>query len=659
MKTPPLLLGAALLFWGWQTGLLILAAIMALVIEGSRLVKSRLDLSHSDFRRISNLCTFLFMGMVIYLLATNRSPGAILILIQRFPIIFFPLLLGQYYSTSEKIDIGTLFLIFRIRSTYINMTYPYLMLCILSASTANVRTQWFFVGLIVLSVWALWFVRSQRFSPVLWISLLAITGSMGYMGQMGLHNLQVIVEKRAVDWFTDFIREDTDPYRARTAIGDMGTLKLSDRILFRVKPKVRDGKPILLREASYNVYKSSMWFAHQAHFKKIRPEPDGTTWKLGAHQGGDKLITVFDHLRGGKGMLKLPNGVFEITQLPVLKMDMNQFDAVKVAGGPGLIRYQVRFNPYASLDSPPCETDLEVLQNERPIIAKITQELGLTLQSPQEVLKRVHAFFQKKFRYSLALNNGNHQKSITDFLMRSRSGHCEYFATATVLLLRGLGIPARYATGYSVQEFSKMENRFIVRSRHAHAWVLAYMDGAWHNVDTTPSSWINIEEKAASPLEPLYDLWSWCFFKFSEWRWRERAEGGMTKHVWWLLIPLTFVLVRRFYSRSRVRRGEKEPEKKNLTEIQPGADSEFYVVEQRLMEWGYTRYPWETLSDWITRIAETPSSLVSTEQLPSILAFHYRYRFDPKGITGDDKEALTSKVHSWLHQQKEHNGKNL
>ena len=652
MKTTPLLLGAALLFWGWQTGLLIWSGIMALVIEGSRLVKSRMDLSYADFRRISNLCAFLFMGMVIYLLATNRSPGAILILIQRFPIIFFPLLLAQYYSTTEKIDISTLFLIFKMKSTYINTSYPYLMLCILSASAANVRTQWFYVGLLVLSFWALWFVRSQRFSLVLWTGLLAITGSMGYVGQMGLHNLQVIVEKRAVDWFTDFIREDTDPYKTKTAIGDTGTLKLSDRILFRVQSNAKIGKPILLREASYNVYKSSAWFAQHISFKNVRPESDGTTWKLHTGEGVNKLLTVFDYLKDGNGMLKLPNGVLEISQLPVLKMDKNQFGAVKVTGGPGLVRYQVRFDPYGSFDSPPSETDLKVPPNEKAAITDITQKLRLIDQSPQESLKRVHVFFQKNFRYSLDLHNESHQKSVTDFLVHTRSGHCEYFATATALLLREAGIPTRYATGYSVKEFSRMENRFIVRSRHAHAWVLAYMHGAWHNVDTTPSSWINIEEKGASPLEPLYDLWSWCFFRFSQWRWRETDERSITKHVWWLLIPLILVIGRRFYSKSRVRRLKKEPETKGMTEIQAGADSAFYLIEQRLKEWGYSRYPWETLSDWITRIEKTSSSLVSTEQLPSILALHYRYRFDPMGITGEDKEVLTSNVHSWLHQQK-------
>ena len=73
--------------------------------------------------------------------------------------------------------------------------------------------------------------------------------------------------------------------------------------------------------------------------------------------------------------------------------------------------------------------------------------------------------------------------------MRSRAGHCEYFATATVLLLREAGIPARYATGFSVQDFSRMENRSVVRERHAHAWVLAFVNGAWRDLDTTPSNW--------------------------------------------------------------------------------------------------------------------------------------------------------------------------
>ena len=39
---------------------------------------------------------------------------------------------------------------------------------------------------------------------------------------------------------------------------------------------------------------------------------------------------------------------------------------------------------------------------------------------------------------------------LADFLLRTRSGHCEYYATATVLLLRAAGIPARYAHANAV-----------------------------------------------------------------------------------------------------------------------------------------------------------------------------------------------------------------
>lgn len=69
---------------------------------------------------------------------------------------------------------------------------------------------------------------------------------------------------------------------------------------------------------------------------------------------------------------------------------------------------------------------------------------------------------------------GQDQKTtpLSTFLLKNRSGHCEYFATATTLLLREVGIPARYAIGFSVSEFSPLENQFIVRGRDSHAWTL-------------------------------------------------------------------------------------------------------------------------------------------------------------------------------------------
>ncbi len=659
MKTPPFLLGASLIFWGWQTGLWHLGVIMALVIEGSRLVKSRFDLSPSDFNRISDLCTLVLLGMFIYLFSSNRSATAILTLLQRLPLAVFPLLAAQVYSTSEKIDVSALFLVFRKKKAKpdssqpvtINLTFPCFALCILSASAANMRTPWFYVGLIALSAWALWFSRSRRFSAVLWAGLFVFIGLVGYLGQVGLHGLQAVVEEKTLGWFAS---TDADPYRSTTAIGDLGYLKLSDRIVFRVKPGSEDREPILLREASYNTYKSSSrWFALQADFKAVHPEPDQTTWKFFPHSGTEKTIAVSSSLQKGKGLLKLPIGARKIANLRVLNMVRNQFGAVKVEEGPGLITYQVSFEPDSSLDGPPSEADLGLPKKEMPAISQIVQEIELGAEPPGKVLEKVSAFFEKNFKYSLDLDRGGTSLTpLRNFLARSRSGHCEYFATATVLLLRAAGIPARYATGYSVQEFSRLENQFVVRARHAHAWALVYVDGTWHDFDTTPSSWSTIEQDAASAFEPLHDIWSWCTFKFSAWRWSESKEG-MGRYVWLILIPLILPIARRLYSRNRFRRPKKEQKKKARVENEQGVDSEFYLVEKRLTDLGYPRHPWEPLSNWIRRIEQAQSSSVSAEALHSILALHYQYRFDPNGITMAEKATLKSEVQEWLEHQRD------
>ena len=117
MKTPPLLLGMTLLLWGWQTDHLILGIIVALLLEGSRLITMRWDLAYSDFNRISDLCTVIFVGMFIYFYASSTSPKAIMAMFQWIPVALLPLMLAQVYGTSDKIDISALFLFFRRKMT--------------------------------------------------------------------------------------------------------------------------------------------------------------------------------------------------------------------------------------------------------------------------------------------------------------------------------------------------------------------------------------------------------------------------------------------------------------------------------------------------------------------------------------------------------------
>ena len=73
MTTPPLLLGATLLFWGWQTGLPWLGALAAFAIESSRVFRARWDFPQSDLDRIYNLCTALFFGCCFLALFWEKS----------------------------------------------------------------------------------------------------------------------------------------------------------------------------------------------------------------------------------------------------------------------------------------------------------------------------------------------------------------------------------------------------------------------------------------------------------------------------------------------------------------------------------------------------------------------------------------------------------
>lgn len=676
MKTPPFLLSIALLFWGWQTELLLFAIVMAVILEGARFIPFKWEFSFSELQRISDLCSIILIGMVIYLFMTYYFMDILFTLLQWLPFTFFPLILSQCYSTSDTFDVRALFLTLRRKNhrtqkspVMVNLTYPYFIMCILGAGAANVRTNGFYLGFLILASWALWVLRSKRYSAAIWISILGLAGIIGYAGHLQLHQWQLELERSDLLFRLIFgLYQHTDPYQSVTAIGDIGTVKLSNEVIFRVRSETADTSPLLLREASYNTYQSSSWYAAESIFISIPPEEDEKTWKIQSRtapppvppleKGGktspqsserERRVTVSSYLINRAAILRLPTGTFRIENLPVGIMTGNQFGSVKVEEGPGLITYRAIFDPHRAIDSPPNKYDLVIPEDEQAVIRQFAEEFALTSKIPEEVFQMLSLLFRENFSYSLDLDR--HVQDITpltDFLLNSRSGHCEYFATATILLLRAAGIPARYAVGYSVDILDRPGKWTVVRGRDAHAWTIVYLNGTWYDFDTTPPSWRPIENAAASPFEWLSDLWSQWSFAFSEWRWRER-EGGTAKYLGWLLIPLSLILVWRLYKQRRIRR-VTTPQEQQIEENQaPGLDSAFYLLEQKFQEAGFTRHPWEPLSHWLKRI-ERDSSLFALQSLQPILVLHYRYRFDPEGLTLAEKSALKTHVQAWLEQ---------
>ncbi|MHC4849431.1 MAG: transglutaminase TgpA family protein [Planctomycetota bacterium] len=79
-------------------------------------------------------------------------------------------------------------------------------------------------------------------------------------------------------------------------------------------------------------------------------------------------------------------------------------------------------------------------------------------------------------------------RSLAEFLSGAAGGHCEYFASAMVVLLRLQFVPCRLVSGYRSDEWEPDRDVLLVRARHAHAWVEVFdAKLGWRTVDPTPA----------------------------------------------------------------------------------------------------------------------------------------------------------------------------
>lgn len=676
MKTPPLLLGASLVFWGWSSDMLWVSIIMAIVLEGSRMLKTRWDLSLSDFSRIADVTSLILLGLVIYLYVTEGVLGILYILLQWLPALFFLLLLAQEYSTQGCINIRSLFWTLRRRQPryytpepqFVNLTYPYVVMCLLAASSMNVRSQLFYAVFLLLSIWALWSIRAGHYPVLLWFGVILIALYIGYTGQQMLRRLQYAMENSTtlVRLITGMRPPEVDPYETSTAIGSIGTIKLSNQVVFRVKAETPQHGQLLLREATYNAYQHSRWFAVHDDFTGLAPETDRTSWilrpeevlqsenaqppsSLPTSSSANALgrITVSSRLEEGKGILKLPTDTVRVNRLMAAIVTQNRFGVVKVEEGPNILTYTPIFGG-RPIDSPPDETrDLELPAKDEAELRAIVAQHNLRGSTEEQTVEAIADFFRKFFSYSLTLRRSQSRTPIISFLRDSRRGHCEYFATATVLLLRAAGIPARYAVGYSVAHI-QADKWTLVRGREAHAWTLVYLDGVWQNFDTTPPTWSSIEAQGASPFEWLSNIRASIEFTLAEWQQEDYILQFFTI-LGVLLIPVVCVLVWRWYRKKRkVRPPKQEEEVIEEERPLPGEDSAFYAIIKHLQQTGIERHDGEPLSRWIQRLERHIPSYAQAGLFP-LLRLHYRYRFDPAGLAPEEQARFRSSVQDWLH----------
>lgn len=116
---------------------------------------------------------------------------------------------------------------------------------------------------------------------------------------------------------------------------------------------------------------------------------------------------------------------------------------------------------------------------------------GIVQDKPNAYEKAVaiQDHLSRNYRYSLDAPLAEQANPLEEFLFIRKTGYCEHYATAMVIMLRTIGIPARLITGFLATEWNEYGNYYVVRQQDAHAWVEIHLPhSGWVMMDPTPPS---------------------------------------------------------------------------------------------------------------------------------------------------------------------------
>jgi len=144
---------------------------------------------------------------------------------------------------------------------------------------------------------------------------------------------------------------------------------------------------------------------------------------------------------------------------------------------------------------------------------------SLTVNEPTRLDKaRAIEAYLRSFRYTIELPATADEATLDHFLFERRAGHCEYFSTAMVVLLRAAGVPARNVNGFLGGEWNEFGRYLSVTQNNAHSWVEVYFsEFGWVPFDPTPAAAGGVAAAQANWFSPLRLLFNGLEHRWSKW----------------------------------------------------------------------------------------------------------------------------------------------
>ncbi len=287
-------------------------------------------------------------------------------------------------------------------------------------------------------------------------------------------------------------------------LGKMEHILTSPQVLFRIKT---NGKFSKVKSVSYNFYKNGRWEL-KSSFYPLKEEKNGAYKKFlypfSLHKGNKKEASFTFASLKSKFLLH-PQGVSCIYIDKNITVD--ELGNIFIEGP--VSSYSITIQRDSSLP-PPTSLDLQIPPHIENFFKDIAKKMSKGKNNRTKAIS-MEEYLRQNYQYHRGISLRSKKiDPVVEFLKYHRKAHCEYFASALVLLLRASGIPARYTVGFVTKEYNTLGKYYIIRQKDAHAWVEAYVDGKWITLDPTPPT----------PSESTYSYWQeisdFLIFKWQE-----------------------------------------------------------------------------------------------------------------------------------------------
>ncbi len=282
---------------------------------------------------------------------------------------------------------------------------------------------------------------------------------------------------------------DYEGFQSRFDISKPGACVLSDELVLYLQ----SDRPLYARGKVFDTFDGRVW---STRAKRAKTQPRKNAFVLDRRFSGDGVIQAYTLVA------ELPPVLFAayrpvVVRFPGSVLDQGQDFSLHA---PARLRAGTVYS---------VESDISYVNDRPSSRAEFPSDIDLYLQAPASLSPRVRELAHQvaghtadplaqaiaveshlRSGYGYTMSTILHEPGadlVERFLFEERQGHCEYFASAMVVMLRTLGVPARLVTGYVAHRKNAITGYYEVRKLDAHAWVEVSVPAhGWITFEPTP-----------------------------------------------------------------------------------------------------------------------------------------------------------------------------